>query len=252
MVTMRPEDILELTEKPETISSASLQSLKQQINAYPWFTVAKLLYLKGLAHSDSDKYSSELRKMAISIPDRQRLFNLINSERFNLEEEESPTEETISDNSFSLIDSFLTEHKDEQSQATDEKILAHSSVSNDYMFWQLNQGTEKPAAENAEQTEDNTNDLQKLIDSFSDRPKAEVELPNAPEAASEEDSENSGKEIESVCFTETLAHIYIRQHRYEKALQIIKSLNLNNPEKNRYFADQIRFLEKLIINNNKK
>ena len=135
MVTMRPEDILELTEKPETISSASLQSLKQQINAYPWFTVAKLLYLKGLAHSDSDKYSSELRKMAISIPDRQRLFNLINSGRFNLEEEESPTEETISDNSFSLIDSFLTEHKDEQSPATDEKILAHSSVSNDYMIY---------------------------------------------------------------------------------------------------------------------
>ncbi|MDR0976793.1 MAG: tetratricopeptide repeat protein, partial [Prevotellaceae bacterium] len=46
----------------------------------------------------------------------------------------------------------------------------------------------------------------------------------------------------------TLAKIYIKQQRYEKALEIIKKLSLNYPNKNSYFADQIRFLEKLIIN----
>lgn len=53
-------------------------------------------------------------------------------------------------------------------------------------------------------------------------------------------------------FTETLARIYIKQGRYQKALEIIQRLSNNFPEKNAYFADQIRFLEKLIINNNKK
>ena len=53
-------------------------------------------------------------------------------------------------------------------------------------------------------------------------------------------------------FTETLARIYIKQGRYQKALDIIQRLSSNFPEKNSYFADQIRFLEKLIINNNKK
>ena len=53
-------------------------------------------------------------------------------------------------------------------------------------------------------------------------------------------------------FTETLAKIYVRQHRYEKALEIIKKLNLKYPKKNIYFADQIRFLEKLIINEKSK
>ena len=33
--------------------------------------------------------------------------------------------------------------------------------------------------------------------------------------------------------------------------EIIKNLNLKYPEKNVYFADQIRFLEKLIINTKK-
>ena len=49
-------------------------------------------------------------------------------------------------------------------------------------------------------------------------------------------------------FTETLAKIYVKQQRYSKALEIIRRLNLKYPKKNAYFADQIRFLEKLIIN----
>lgn len=57
------------------------------------------------------------------------------------------------------------------------------------------------------------------------------------------------KELDSEpLFTESLAKIYIRQRKYAKALEIIRKLSLNNPEKNIYFADQIRFLEKLIIN----
>ena len=48
--------------------------------------------------------------------------------------------------------------------------------------------------------------------------------------------------------TETLAKIYVKQQRYDKALEIIKKLNLKYPKKNTYFADQMRFLERLIIN----
>ena len=48
----------------------------------------------------------------------------------------------------------------------------------------------------------------------------------------------------------TLAKIYIRQQRYEKALEIMRKVSMNNPKKSAYFADQIRFLQKLIINKN--
>ena len=74
-----------------------------------------------------------------------------------------------------------------------------------------------------------------------------VELPKE-----EEEDETSApapnEEFDDSCFTETLAKIYIKQRRYDKALEIIKKLSLNYPKKNAYFADQIRFLEKLIIN----
>jgi hypothetical protein len=63
-----------------------------------------------------------------------------------------------------------------------------------------------------------------------------------------QDTEYDEKESSETLFSESLAKIYIQQRRYTKALEIIRKLNLNNPEKNIYFADQIRFLEKLIIN----
>ncbi|MBO5053789.1 MAG: hypothetical protein J6C44_06115 [Muribaculaceae bacterium] len=45
---------------------------------------------------------------------------------------------------------------------------------------------------------------------------------------------------------ESLAKIYIKQGRYRRAYEIISDLNLKYPEKSVYFADQLRFLNKLI------
>ena len=51
---------------------------------------------------------------------------------------------------------------------------------------------------------------------------------------------------ERAFLTESLAKVYIRQHKYEQALVILRELNLRYPKKISYFADQIRFLEKII------
>lgn len=47
--------------------------------------------------------------------------------------------------------------------------------------------------------------------------------------------------------SESLAKIFIKQGRYERAYEIISNLSLKNPKKSIYFADQLRFLQKLII-----
>ncbi len=52
--------------------------------------------------------------------------------------------------------------------------------------------------------------------------------------------------------TDDDARKYIKNHDYQKALEIIMRLSLNNPEKSVYFADQIRFLRKLILNQSKQ
>ncbi len=54
------------------------------------------------------------------------------------------------------------------------------------------------------------------------------------------------KEDEKPSLTESFAKIMIKNGNYKRALEIITEISLNNPEKSIYFADQIRFLKKVI------
>ena len=60
------------------------------------------------------------------------------------------------------------------------------------------------------------------------------------------------KEVEKPSLTESFAKILIKNGNYSRALEIITEISLNNPEKSIYFADQIRFLKKLILNQSKQ
>ncbi|MBD5235198.1 MAG: hypothetical protein HDS54_06710 [Barnesiella sp.] len=53
---------------------------------------------------------------------------------------------------------------------------------------------------------------------------------------------------DSSLLSESLAKIFIRQKQYERAFEIISQLSLKYPEKSVYFADQLRFLRKVINN----
>ena len=96
---------------------------------------------------------------------------------------------------------------------------------------------------------------QDLIDTFLQQEQGRIQLSQSADeettADIQEEPQVDEEDQEEEYFTETLARIYIKQGRYQKALDIIGRLNQQFPHKNAYFADQMRFLEKLIINNNK-
>ena len=60
------------------------------------------------------------------------------------------------------------------------------------------------------------------------------------------------KEEEKPSLTESFAKIMIKNGNYSRALEIITEISLNIPEKSVYFADQIRFLQKLILLESRK
>lgn len=88
--------------------------------------------------------------------------------------------------------------------------------------------------------------LDAFLSSFSADTKGEGGEAPAPQPKPRKTSRP--KASEDSLLSESLAKIYISRGRYDKAYEIIHSLSLNFPKKSIYFADQLRFLQKLILN----
>lgn len=256
---MKAADLYLLIEDPSLLTKETLSPLRQIVDEYPYFHIARMLYLKNLAVLNDIRFAAELKRMAVYIPDRRKLFTLIEGERYGMAFRTASDKEEISAaDSFSLIEAFLADREGEgEQQPADESLLFQPSVSSDYIYWSLSKDETPVEEESAARLQHHD-----LIDSFIKNdeqrvPGSGLSLTLESDDLSsltplkEEESEQPRSLDDDSYFTETLAHIYVKQKRYEKALQIIKNLYLNYPEKNAYFADQIRFLEKLIINTKK-
>ena len=227
---------------------------------YPYYQPARILLLQNLFLLHDPTFDDELRRAAVYISDRHILFKLVEDAHYQLIPEQKKAEKqsttinaetaTDEDRTTSLIDTFLEqipEEEDTTQETEGRRKPTPADATVDYVAYLLE-------SEN-KQNEDITPQLrgQELIDDFIYNEGGKITLQDETEYEPEENEHNEAAENEDTgYFTETLARIYIKQGRYSKALEIIRRLNLVYPKKNRYFADQIRFLEKLIINNNKK
>lgn len=247
---------------PETMDKETLYDLRSLLALYPYFQTARILLLQNLYLLHDPSFDEELRRSAVYITDRKVVFNLVEEAHYRLRaavrnDRQKPqiaaaSEDEGENRTISLIDKFLdTIPADEADNAAKEEKKKRKPTPADaaidyvsYLMETENDGEEEAEAEKPEMKG------QALIDNFINE-SGKIELKEEPEFIPEVDETDKKNEDETY-FTETLAQIYIKQGRYSKALEIIKRLNLNYPKKNVYFADQIRFLEKLIINNKYK
>ena len=253
-------DLINLIRHPELMDRETLYDLRSLIAQYPYYQTARLLMLKNLYILHDPTYDEELRRAAIYITDRKVIFNLVESAHYQLKTTEKTADEKKQTkgaeqrpSTNELIDKFLeTIPVEEEKDKSKKRKPTAADAAIDYVAYLLE--TEEKEDVKSEETE--SSPTLDLIDSFiSNNEQGRIELKEdieyVPEIADEGDK-NGENEDEEGYFTETLARIYIKQGRYSQALEIIKRLNLAYPKKNAYFADQIRFLEKLIINNNNK
>ncbi|MDR1937010.1 MAG: hypothetical protein LBQ73_00745 [Tannerellaceae bacterium] len=237
------------------LNKETLPELKQLVDDYPYFHTARMLYLKNLAMLNNVQFGAELKKTAIYIPDRKMLYALIEEVRLILETQtQQPNQETR--DSFDLINKFLD---DIPGDMPDPAIVLRPSVSVEYFPWTISEGRMLTEEDNGASPLIHGD----LIDAFLEEEEVRTQSSRWANAGDNTEydtpssidwlnkSEGESKSLDDSYFTETLAKVYIKQKRYDKALEIIRNLSLKYPEKNIYFADQIRFLEKLIINTKK-
>ena len=249
-------EIAELIKHPEQLDHDTLYELRSILALYPYFQTARLLMLQNLYLLHDASFDQELRRAAISITDRRVLFEMIEAAHYQVRAPQAQTKAPVSQEerqqrTISLIDTFLDSiPKDDEGtggKAKRQSTPADAAV--DYVSYLLESESDVETAEKMPKLHG-----QELIDSFINNDKGRITLKDTPQADTppEPEPKENEQEDEDGIFTETLAKIYIKQGRYSKALEIIRRLSLQYPKKNAYFADQIRFLEKLIIISNKK
>ena len=253
-------DLVRLIEHPELMNKETLYELRNLVALYPYYQTARLLLLQNMYLLHETSFDDELRRAAIYITDRKTLFNLVEASHYHIktaaekiEEEarEAQRGEQGNNRTLSIINEYLeSTPKDSQNEDDDtgrKPTPADAAV--DYVAYLLKTESQEDKEAEADRPQMKGQDL---IDSFINDNGGKIQLQDKPtykpETEEEEDKQNEQNDYDEGYFTETLAKIYIKQGRYSKALEIIQRLNLNYPKKNAYFADQIRFLRKLILN----
>ncbi len=242
------------------------EQVKEWRKVYPYFSLPLMLYARQEAHNDNEAlalstiYTGDIDDWAVQLGMRADYSQLY------------PIEKTKSETTESAIDLFLQKYGKEEDYDMDlpfdidtdttQASVTQQPTSIDVLQTTIQKEPEQliaiPAYDYLSELESmpDAEDAKPLsggdlLDRFLQADAAGEQLFSKPEFTPTTQIHNTPQvpvEENESFFSESLAKIYIRQRRYAKALEIIRKLSLNNPEKNIYFADQIRFLEKLIIN----
>ena len=232
------ESLVNYISNPKDLNRDTLYELRLLVGRFPYFDAARLLMLKNLYILHDIEFGKELRKAALYLKNRRVLFELMEGYGAPVPEDAMEEDPAI-DRTMTLIDAFLdTLPKDKFS------LEAEGAAAVDYVSAYLKEPEES----------DDVPKLrgQELIDDFLSAGNEKITLQLRNENEVETNAIQEDEAPENSFFTETLANIYIKQGKYDKALEIIRRLCLEYPNKNRYFADQIRFLEKLVKHTKRK
>ena len=219
----------------------------EQAEKYPAFFFPAALLLKNNPGAvDEDTRLQLQQEIILSCPDRIALTDFVDPkhsgwDRFYPSSSGQPTD------TVKTIDDFISTYGGASSPEEDallERLLFNPAPADYFASTPEAYDTEHPLALPPElRPSDDTQSVDEIAPATDDSPADNPTHKNKPHHHS---TPHVGSE--DTLLRESLAKIFIKQHRYERAFEIISKLSLNYPEKSVYFADQLRFLQKLIIN----
>jgi len=220
---MTHEEFIMLVKEPQTVKVEQMTDLKEMVEMYPYFVSPRLFLTKATKLSNSIHSASMLNESSVFCSDRRWLYNYIFPEKLLTEEPVSRFERVskTSGNYFDMLNVIESTGGD----------------------------TKQSLKNMAEKLKEARAMVVKLPVEKISKPVIKIEKNEMP------DSIEKPIIIESKPIDEEISEInakkLISERKYSQAIEILRALNLNNPKKSIYFADQIRFLEKVISNKKK-
>ena len=240
------KQVIDYIRQPETLDSQALDFLQGIVDKYPYYHAARIMLLRTLYQMHDSRFNDELRKAAVYVPSRSTLFEMFQARDSMPDNPVSRTpraeKDYGGDRTGNLIDSFL----DKLPNETVTQTASYVDATVDYMSYLTRMESQDPTPASTMTGGDYIDQFLNSDGRFTLGDTDEDEDDGTKNR--KKDYADSKSDTRTGILTEAMARIYIKQHKFDKAIEIIKRISLKYPEKNRYFADQIRFLEKLIEN----
>ena len=267
---MIPEEntTIDFIRNPELLNRNTIPVLQEAIRQYPYHQSLYLLLLQNMYKVHDPHFSSALKQYALMVADRSVLFEMVEGMNYNIPVQKLEEETVVADGdrTLRLIDNFLKSIPEAQSGRSERQDAADPQIDYPAYLEQLpdfEEAVDAPLAEIAENGK--TSESNKTREP-SDSGETVEPIPSDEEftvsairrdLAEADDlppvEECDEEEQNSDFYTEAMAGIYIKQQKFEQALEIIRAISADNPKKSVYFAEQIRYLELLVrLNRNKK
>ena len=276
-----------LIQHPKEMNRETLYDLRALLALYPYYQTARLLMLQNLYLLHDPSFDEELRRAAIYISDRKVIFQMVEAAHYQLKSQNSNRHEAVegkpkSDRTSSLIDHFLhsipTEAEEREKEPEEKRKPTPADAAVDYVAYLMETETEteheQPSRtitliddfieeggfklhkdkeeEEKQECEEKEEEKQESEEADASEETSTVEDGDAASKDKASDKADAADADGGGVFTETLARIYIKQGKYERAYQIIDRLYKQHPQKSAFYIDQLRFLEKLMLNEKKR
>jgi len=238
MVINNASKLIAFLDEFDPAEKAHYEILDEIVKNHPHFHLVQPYFLKAIEQLRPEKFDNILSHTAIATYDRQLLYDFLENQKntipkTNLKEEqivEKVKKRKKGKNKKGPKTKIVYDLKKKKNQQVLPKELPFS----EWAYYLRHKNNPKRSNEILDKFE--------LFDSFFEKKRI---LKATKEDSNKDDLSQKSLTHTDELMTETLAKVFVKQKKFENALQAYQILSLKYPEKNSFFADQIKEIKRL-------